>query len=61
MSRIMGRKLVKTRNSRMDTVEAMVDLYTSCDCKHNCSKCSGGGSFSAREGYNKVYAADASR
>ncbi len=55
MSKMKGRRLVKTRNSRMDTVEAMVDLYNICDCTLNCGKCSGGGSWSATEGKNKLY------
>ena len=53
MSKMKGRRLVKTRNSRMDTVEAMVDLYNICDCTLNCGKCSGGGSWSATEGDRK--------
>lgn len=40
----MKKKLVKTRNIRKDTLEAMKN----CECK--CNNCSGGGSFSVEEG-----------
>lgn len=57
MGKMKGRRLVKTRNSRMDTVEAM-DLRVGCisSCSKNCNNCSGGGSWSAKEGYNRLYA-----
>lgn len=44
----MSRKLVKTRNSRIDTVNVL------STCSHNCSNCSGGGSWSVSEGSYKV-------
>ncbi len=40
----MKKKLVKTRNTRKDTLEAM----KRCTC--GCKNCSGGGSFSVEEG-----------
>lgn len=38
----MNKKLAKTRNSRMDTLEAMA---CNCHCNDPCLNCSGGGSF----------------
>lgn len=50
----MNKKLVKTRVSRTNTLEAMA-CTCSCDCTcvSNCVNCSGGGSFQASEHKNK--------
>lgn len=44
----MNKKLVKTRNARLNTLEAMA---CSCLCGRNCvcTNCSGGGSFQVTE------------
>ena len=49
----MNKKLVKTRNVRMNTLEAM-----GCSCKcscTSCSNCSGGGSFTVTEKSGRTY------
>lgn len=52
----MNKKLVKTRSSRLDTVEAMMEMGIVCLCyKRNCENCSGGGAWSASEGYNRMH------
>ncbi len=50
MSKTMGKKLVKIRGSRRDTVEAMSICKSKCVAWGNCTTCSGGGSWSASEG-----------
>lgn len=40
----MNKKLIKSRSSHMDTLEAMV-CSCNCTCYDPCANCSGGGSF----------------
>lgn len=40
----MKKKLIKSRSSRMDTLEAMT-CGCGCNCYDPCGNCSGGGSF----------------
>lgn len=53
----MNKKLIKTRITRENTLEAMACSCTcpcSCSCYENCDKCSGGGSFQATERVNRL-------
>lgn len=50
----MNKKLVKTRVTRTNTLEAMACACScNCTCFSNCVNCSGGGSFQASENNNK--------
>ena len=51
MSKVTSKKLVKTRGSRRDTVEAMA-ICAPCGCNNNCANCSGGGSWHVQERTN---------
>ncbi len=54
MGKKVNKKLVKTRGSRIDTVEAMsVYRGCGCTCTYTCDNCSGGGSWKAREFNNE--------
>lgn len=48
----MNKKLVKTRNARMNTLEAMA-CACACGCQCDCTNCSGGGSWTATERTNR--------
>ncbi len=47
----MNKKLVKTRNARLNTLEAMA-CGCGCGCDCNCGNCSAGGSFKLTEKSN---------
>lgn len=53
----MNKKLMKTRVSRTNTLEAMITtcgcICAACVCSDDCSKCSAGGSFQAIERVNR--------
>lgn len=54
----MNKKLVKTRVSRTNTLEAMeCKCGCSCGCVTECDNCSGGGSWTATEYTNRLYSA----
>lgn len=48
----MNKKLVKTRNVRMNTLEAMA-CACACGCDCDCTNCSAGGSFKLIEKTNR--------
>ncbi len=49
----MNKKLVKTRNARLNTLEAMA-CYCGCSAGScDCVNCSAGGSFQVTEGSNR--------
>ena len=51
----MNKKLVKTRVSRTNTLEAMACTCTcTCTCVTECVNCAGGGSWQASEHRGKV-------
>lgn len=47
----MNKKLVKTRNARLNTLEAMA-CSCGCGCDCDCTNCSAGGSFKLIEKSN---------
>lgn len=49
----MNKKLVKTRNARLNTLEAMGCGCNCGTCDCTCTNCSGGGSFQVTEMTNK--------
>ena len=48
----MNKKLVKTRNARLNTLEAMA-CACGCGCECDCTNCSGGGSWTVTERTNR--------
>lgn len=48
----MNKKLVKTRSTRMNTLEAMA-CGCGCGCECDCTNCSAGGSFQLTEKTNR--------